>query len=1590
MNRLWKLWLFVILLCSTIDANADFECYGFIYKDNLDGTVTLLRPVDVLHGNVNIPNVVHDITSNYKVTGIADAAFSDNKYITSVGIPSSVKWIGIGAFSGCTHLESVTLNGGDIGLGAFQDCSSLKSITLFSPLSAEPQNTTIGDKAFSGCSSLTSIFIPYFVREIGDDAFSNCSGLTSISVSSGNTFYDSREDCNAIIETATNTLIAGCENTIIPNDVTSIDGNAFSGRTGLTSITIPNSVMSIGHEAFMNCSGLTSIMIQNGVREIGNSAFYGCTGLNSLAIPNSMASIGNLAFASCSGLTSINVDSNNTIYDSRNGCNAIIETSTNTLIAGCKNTNIPNDVTNIGDYAFLGCTELASITIPNSVTDIGTLAFYRCTGLYSVTINANSIVSKDYTSDSDNFSVIFGSQVTHYSFGEDVQSIGAYACCRCKDLVSVDISNSIASIGYKAFSECGSLTSVNIPNSVTSIGSYAFWWCKNLTSLTIGNNVKTIGDQSFMCCSGLTNLTIPNSVTSIGSAAFASCAGLTSVTISNSMTSIDESVFNTCTSLTSVNFGDNITSIGDRAFYGCRGLTSLTIPIGMKSIGVAAFKNCTGLASVNIPNTVTSLGDAAFDGCNELTSVTIFVRTPLGITSSTFSNRSKAELYVPTGCLTAYKAADYWKEFKSFEAITDSTIIVFANSKVKTLCTNNWDKNRDGEISTYEATKITTLGTVFKGNTEITSFNELQYFTQLKEIVGSAFEGCNHLASVTIPNSVNTIWGAAFRGCSGLTSITLPNNVSSIVNGAFSGCSGLNSIIVDSNNTAYDSREDCNAIIETATNKLIVGCKNTNIPNSVTSIGESAFSGCTELNTITIPSSVTSIEQYAFNGCSALTSITLPSTVTSIGQYAFGGCSGLTGSFVIPNGVTNINSGTFKDCNGLTSIIIPSSVVSIGLYAFNGCSGLTSITLPNSITSIGERTFKGCSGLTSLTIPNSVTTIGYEAFAGCSGLTSVNIPGRVMSIGQYAFRECGGLKSITIPSSVTSIGNYAFYGCTSLTSVMVDIEMPPTIASGTFSNRANATLYVPIGCREAYMAANYWKDFKEIIEYTFIPKIEFVDATVKSICVANWDSDGDGELTEEEAAAVTDLGEVFKEKTEITSFNELQYFTSLSIITSNTFYGCGGLTSITIPSNVTSIENGTFRYCDALTSIIVDNGNATYDSRNGCNAIIETATNTLIAGCKCTIIPNDVTSIGGNAFYGCTGLTSITIPNSVTSIGNYVFYDCELSSINIPGSVTTINRKIFVGAMVESVVVDGDNTVYDSRNDCNAIIETASNTLIVGCKNTVIPNSVIKIGTEAFAGCKGLINLIIPEGVEVIGGCVFLGSSDLISISIPTSVKQFLRGSWIDNDSHLETVFMYGSTPVTIYETTFVNRANATLYVPAGCKAAYESANYWKQFHEIIEMDPILATNITLDITTLSLTTVGQTETLTATILPGNATDKTIAWTSSNTAVATVDIDGKVTAVADGTTFITAATNDGTNLTATCKVTVVTAVTGDANGDGEVTIADVVAVVNYITTNGNPAGQFIESAADVDGIEGISIADAVAIVNIILNGGLSE
>ena len=458
-----------------------------------------------------------------------------------------------------------------------------------------------------------------------------------------------------------------------------------------------------------------------------------------------------------------------------------------------------------------------------------------------------------------------------------------------------------------------------------------------------------------------------------------------------------------------------VTSIGT-VFMSNTTITSfneLSYFTGLTGIPTNAFKGCTNLASVTIPTGVISIGQTAFQSCTNLSDLTL----PSTLTS----------------------IGNY-----AFQYCTTSKNVYI--SDLAAWCSLNFDNTNKHPCGASGSNRL------FLNGTEVTALSIPSTVTAIKQ---RAFYKFHYITSVTIPNSVTSIGERAFYYCSGLTSFTIPDSVTNINQDAFQGCTGLTSIAVDSGNSYYDSRDNCNAIIHTSDNTLLFGCKNTVIPSTVTTIGESAFQDCTVLTSITIPNSVTTIGESAFAGCTGLTSITIPNSVTTIGNYAF------------------------HSCSGLTSVTIGNSVTSIGERAFFKCSSLTSVTIPNSVTSIPKEAFYECTGLTAVTYPSTLTSIGKSAFQGCTGLTVVDLSGTsVATIGQDGYRGCR-INSFDLPSTLTSIGNGAIDGDAyrHLHSITCRATTPPTLMTsfGTIAN--DFRIYVPSASVDAYKAATNWSTY---------------------------------------------------------------------------------------------------------------------------------------------------------------------------------------------------------------------------------------------------------------------------------------------------------------------------------------------------------------------------------------------------------------------------------------------------------------------------------------------------------------------------------
>ena len=1242
------------------------------------------------------------------VTSICSYAFVNCNRLISVIVPPSVTYIGNFVANPGTSFDV--------------HITDLSAWCKIDHASMDPSLLKNHSNLYLNNELITDLVIPEDISELKLCAFEGAN-IKSV------TFHDNITTIGAF---AFN-ICTNLETVNIPASVTTIENNAFSGCTNLTNITIPESVTSIGNCAFEGCSGLTSIEIPNSVTSIGNCAFEGCSGLTSIEIPNSVTSISERAFDSCSGLTSIVVKEGNTVYDSRNNCNAVIETATNTLVVGCKNTIIPDGITSIGYDAFSRCSGLTSIEIPNSVTSIGNSAF------------------------SD-----------------------------CYRLTSIEIPNSVTSIGNSAFSDCDSLTSVTIPSSVTAIGALAFEGCDSLTSVTSlipAENLFAINSNAFLdvdkeACtlyvpyaakatyaategwSEFTNIVeIPygkcgdnatweladSTLTINGTGAMYDYTGndtpwneyrfseIKNVVINEGITRIGSSAFRGFEVAESVLLPEGITSIGNRAFSG-NALREITMPNSLTIIEDYAFYLCTNLESITIPGNVTSIGQQAFNGCTGLTSITSLIPADnlFAIDSSVFENvnKSTCTLNVPYGAQETYATTDGWSEFANISLgkcgdnatwnINEGVLTIKGSGAMydysypgdsyhfgadSTLYTP-WFNYRDEITSVIVEEGITTLGcNAFSYCTKLASVSIPEGITAIEEY---AFFECDSVTSVTIPESVTRIGLRAFDETN-LTSIAIPAAVEAIDESAFGSCRNLASIVVSENNSVYDSRGNCNAIIETATNTLISGCMNTVIPNDIEAIARWAFMRSESLKSIVIPETVRLIDSFAFEGCDSLTSVKsyIPAeNLFAIDSYAFLEVDKEACTLYVPVGAketyaatrgwsefTNIVEIPYGKCGDNATWELADGVLTISgtgdMYDYDSDGPwydyhleITSVVIEVGITSIGNNAFNFCFGLTSIEIPNSVTSIGNYAFSQCHGLTSIEIPNSVTSVGDWAFSSCSGLTSIEIPNSVTSIGGSAFYACSGLTS----IEIPNS---------------------------------------------------------------------------VTSIGE-------------------------DAFYACSGLTSIEIPNSVTSIGEDAFYACSGLTSIVVKEGNTVYDSRNNCNAVIETATNTLVVGCKNTIIPYGITSIGRSAFSYCDGLTSIEIPNSVTSIGGSAFSGCSgLTSIVIPNRVTSIGDWAFSHCSSITSLIPAEY-LFATNSYVFENVDKSTCTLYVpaGAKETYA-------ATEGWSEFTNIVE-IVPDAFELTVGSAGYATLYLsYDVERPKGVKAYYISSVQGDYATLEPVWDY-------------------------------------------------------------------------------------------------------------------------------------------------------------------------------------------------------
>ena len=1041
------------------------------------------------------------------------------------------------------------------------------------------------------------------------------------------------------------------------------------------------------------------------------------------------------------------------------------------------------------------------------------------------------------------------------------------------------VTYTVTAIGEGAFAN-SHVTGVFIPYTVTKIGSSAFGFCSDLKSVDFDDNslLTEIGNAAFYNCSSLWSIEIPELVTSIGRIAFAGCSNLTYVSIGNSVTSIGDRAFYGCSALTEVNITDlsawckidfgnehsNPLSYAHHLILDGGELTNLEIPTEVTSIAAYAFCGYTELTSVIIPNTVSSIGVDAFKNCENIIEIYSYNTTAPEGAPFDAAVKQNAILYIPSSGLASYKSADGWKDFADIRELAMSGF---------------YDFDLDGVY--YRIISIPDL-TV--------------------EVVAKDATYYSYYGDITIPETVTyrnrefrviSIGSKAFLDCGGLRSLSIPNTITSIGEDAFSGCSGLVKLDIEDGIESINGLNFPNSPIET----LYWG-RNTS---------DLFMQGKRTLKELTISNTINNIADDAFSGCSGLVKLNIGDGTESISGLSFPN-SPIETLYLGRN--LDKNSGWRSICSSddayraLKEVIIGNSVTTIGYEAFYSCSSLTSVSIGNSVTSIGDSAFEFCSSLTSVSISNSVTSIGYSAFAGCSSLTSVSIGNSVINIGGNAFFNCTALTEVNI----TDLSAWCKINFNSNTTAQIHLGMtanPLRYANHLKLNGEEITnLVIP-------------NDVTKIMHYTFYNCTNITSVTIPNSVTEIGDSAFEGctGLTE---VNITDLSAWckinFNQQTFIYSLgltaNPLRYTNHLKLngeeitnlvipndvtnIMHETFYNCTNITSVTIPNSVTEIGDSAFEGCTGLTEVNITDISTWYkiDFGNIQSNPLSYAHHLILNGEELTnlVIPNDITKIKKYTFRGCVlntlviesgensidlggetfshgSFSSLYLGRTITGETNPFKKIAALQKVTLGSNVTSLQSDAFVGCTdIKELVIESSETAI--KIDCNFTDSPIEKLHIgrngtyafnnrVNLKEVSVGDNVTSLPTNAFNGCSNITTLKLGKKLETIGAQAFTGCTSLTDI--------------------------YSTNPTPPMGVLFEDKAYlwGTLYVVKGSKDAYETADGWKDFWEIIDNLPFEVDNIWYNIDEYGKAMV-----------VANPTDE--AYVGNITIPATIEIDGTV------------------------------------------------------------------------------------------------
>ncbi len=959
------------------------------------------------------------------------------------------------------------------------------------------------------------------------------------------------------------------------------------------------------------------------------------------------------------------------------------------------------------------------------------------------------------------------------------------------------IADGVTTVGSFCFNGFTSVKKVTIGTGVTTIGDDSFAGCTALETLTINSTkLERFGIRAFRDCSPITALTIPNSVTFIGDEAFLGCNHITEVTIPGGVAeNLGAGAFYGCTAIQKAVISEGVTMIKENTFSDCSALTTLDLPEStLISIGASAFNTCAALSDIDgagstleIPASVTSIGDTAFNGCKSITALII-------------------------GGNKLTKIGD--EAFKTCEALKSISITGGNGLTIG--------------VGAFAGTKSLVGVTMGSGN--ISKLDDEVFMS-------------SGVQTITLPNTLKTIGERTFQN-SQVASISIPASVTSIGEEAFKNCIALTTFkVIDDNRTTDLDIErnaliDCTALttVDLSGTKSIdqtafSGCtalESITLPSSLTSMGLNAFKGCTKLSKVDIEEGAKVIGQQAFDGCTALTSITIPSSVTtstkafqnnaniktvvvkcpSLGSYMFDGCTSLT-DVTLVNTVT-IGSNAFKN-SAITTIALPNTLENINDSAFEGCAALTTLAIPDGVTIISKNMLKNATSLQSVTFKNIVT-INTSAFENCTSLQKIELPNTVTALNPTAFKGCTSLQNVIIPSSVNTIGSGLFAGCTSFTEMTLPdglLQIPNNIFDGCTSLH---TVHVSPNATDILEYA--FNNCSSLKGFTIPSTVTVIENNAFTNCVL-LDTPLPSGLTELGEAAFSGCKSLGKTCTIVLPTSE-EYVT----IEKSTFKNCSSMASPAIPTNIAKIAEEAFYGCSSTNFKRIDiTGNVTSIAKNAfaqcTNLDIVNITSSSNGGCK---------EIGESAFDGCTKLRSVPLPSTLTTIGKNAFNNCKtLNNVTVPNKVTSIGESAFNGCTSLAKISIGSTQ-----------IDSIPKNLFNGCtvlETVELPSTITAIGGYAFANCEALKTITIPVNVTKIDGFAFTNCSSLEYVVIPAAVTTFGTSAF-DGCSKLESAIVLPVTAGPAATSKFFANCHPklTIYCYADAKiityATYAKINY--------------------------------------------------------------------------------------------------------------------------------------------------------------------